>query len=178
MHSKGHGQGTVEIRQLMADDVEAMRDLRLGGLESDPRAFGETAGEFRAVPVGLLVERLENGGGRERFVLGAFEGSHLVGMTGFYRELRAPRQHKAQIWGVYVRPSHRGRGVGRALLTAVVEKARTVAGLRLLQLSVSMTQQPARALYLSLGFRSWGMEPEALHAGGEYLDEDHLYLPL
>ena len=168
--------GSIQIRQLMPDDADAMRLLRLTALESEPRAFGETAEEFRTLSLAALAERL--GTSNERFVLGAFEGSQLVGMTGFYQEARAPRRHKAHIWGVFVLPSHRGRGIGRQILSAVLERARGLPDLRQVQLSVSMTQQPARELYLSLGFRSWGIEPQALHAGGEYLDEDHLFLPL
>lgn len=43
----------------------------------------------------------------------------------------------------------------------------------------AITAQPAaRRLYSSLGFRSFGIDPQALHVDGHFLDEEHMYLAL
>ena len=144
-------------------------------LETEPFAFGESPAELRATPVAVFANRLRESGG---FVMGAFDGPSPAGMAGLYRERHLKRRHKATIWGVYVRVSHRGMGVGRALIAAVLEEARRLPELRQVQLSVAATQHGARALYASLGFRSYGTEPAALMANGEYVDEEHMYLPV
>jgi ribosomal protein S18 acetylase RimI-like enzyme len=84
----------------------------------------------------------------------------------------------AQIWGMFVAPGHRGLGIGRALVVAAIEHGRSLAGVRKLQLSVITTQPAARALYRSLGFRSFGIDPEALYVDGKYLDEEYMNLAL
>jgi hypothetical protein len=64
------------------------------------------------------------------------------------------------------------------LLAAAIERAQSLPGVRKVQLSVITSQPAARCLYSSLGFRSFGVEPGALHVDGDYLDEEYMYLPL
>ena len=62
------------------------------------------------------------------------------------------------------------RGVGAALVRAVIERART--HVAVLQLSVQIDNAPARALYRQLGFAPYGVERRALrHDGKDYDDE-------
>jgi Acetyltransferase (GNAT) family len=46
-------------------------------------------------------------------VLGAFDGSDLIGMTGFYRDKNMNERHKGHIWGVFVEQSYRGRKLAK-----------------------------------------------------------------
>ena len=97
-------------------------------------------------------------------------------MAGFYRETRVKRRHKGTVWGVYVAPEHRGQGVARRLLTALIESARTLPDLKWIVLSVTVERHPAQRLYRSLGFEAWGVEPHALRVGDDYFDEQHMAL--
>jgi len=168
------GQPTIEIRRLAETDAETFYKFRLRALISEPRAFGESAEEWRRNTVEDCAARLP--GGAESFVVGAFDGGDLVGTVGFFREQRAKRRHKGHIWGVFVAEPHRGRGISRALMTAAIAQARTLDGLLQVQLSVGATQAAARALYASLGFRSYGIEPQGLRVDGEFVDEEQMVL--
>jgi RimJ/RimL family protein N-acetyltransferase len=167
----------MEVRVLGPRDAQALWNLRCQALESEPQAFGESLSEHRRTNPDTYMKRLQ-AGGPENFVLGAFRDGDLIGMAGFYREQRIKRRHKGWIWGVFVLPEARGHGVGCTLLTKLVEQARAIPGLRSILLSVSTTQESARRRYLSLGFRSFGVEPRSLEVNGRLIDEEHMILEL
>jgi RimJ/RimL family protein N-acetyltransferase len=167
----------MEIRCLMEADARDLWNLRATALQSEPEAFGESLEEHLQTSVEAIAGRLASGG-NENFVLGAISDSELVGMVGFYRELRPKRRHRGWIWGMYVVPGWRGKGIGRQLLEEIVRRGEKISGLHRLLLSVSVTQNAARQLYASLGFSLFGTEPRALQVEGRFVDEDHMGLNL
>ncbi len=100
-----------------------------------------------------------------------------MGIAGLYVPHRLKQRHKGLINGVYVAPDYRKAGVARALIEALVNEARAVS-LRVLQLSVTVGNEPARRLYAELGFQTYGIEYQGLLVGDRYLDEELMALTL
>jgi ribosomal protein S18 acetylase RimI-like enzyme len=88
----------------------------------------------------------------------------------------AKKRHKGVLWGVYVREAARGRGLGRAVVTRVIEHAR--AQVAQLHAAVVTTNDAARELYRSLGFATYGLEPRGLACAGRYFDQELMVLML
>jgi ribosomal protein S18 acetylase RimI-like enzyme len=86
------------------------------------------------------------------------------------------RRHKAWIWGVFVAPGARGRGIARSLMKAAIERVQAIDGLEMVMLTASTDQPAPRKLYESLGFRSIGVEPRGIKIGYEAHDEEHMVL--
>jgi ribosomal protein S18 acetylase RimI-like enzyme len=162
------------IRRLLPADADAVLRLRREALESEPLAFSSSPTEDRVQMPGMLEQYLEQ---RTKAIFGAFEPD-LIGMAGITQDEGAKNRHKARLWGVYVAPSSRGTGVGRALVEAAIEFARSLDGLTHIHLAVAESGRAAQALYLRLGFRAWGTEPAALQVGEVNVAEHHMVLAL
>lgn len=167
----------IEIRRLTAVDAHVYEGLRLEALEREPLAFSESVEEHRAITIESIAQRLgANQENAESFVLGAFTEDLFVGMAGFARFTGPKKQHKALIWGVYVKPEWRRKGIARVLLSEIVNRAKAIPGVEQILLSVAAEQTAAKKLYESLGFETYGREPRTLKVEDRYVDEDLMIL--
>ena len=167
----------MEIRLLTDHDADALWKLRMLALETDPWSFVDSPEELRRISVEEFAARLRPKDA-DSFVVGAFEHPALIGMVGFYQELPLKRRHKGWIWGGFVSPPARGRGVARSLMLTAIERIRTLRGMEVILITVSVNQPAPRRLYESLGFRSIGIEPMGLKIGDQHVAEEHMVLEL
>jgi ribosomal-protein-alanine N-acetyltransferase len=85
---------------------------------------------------------------------------------------------ESELLTIAVRPAERRRGLGRRLLTAVIDHVRE-AGARSLLLEVGADNAAARALYAAAGFRVVGSRPAYYRRGtGPPADADIMCLRL
>jgi ribosomal protein S18 acetylase RimI-like enzyme len=109
--------------------------------------------------------------------MGAFAGDALVGSAGLLVPSRVKQCHRGNLFGIFVSPAWRGRGLARAMLDRLLDHARA-AGLRHVTLSVTAGNLSARALYRAVGFLTIGVEPDSLLIDGVAYDEERMVLPL
>ncbi|MGD0679889.1 MAG: GNAT family N-acetyltransferase [Polyangiaceae bacterium] len=165
------------IRVLRGEDATAFRAIRLRALREDPTPFLSTYAEEANETVEQTALRLAAGSpGTE--VLGAFRADLLIGTLGFYRHTRTKARHRASLWGMYVAPEERRRGVAAALLEEAVGRLSALGDVKQVELNVVHTETPARQLYLAAGFDVQGSLQRAMKEGERYFDEDLMILRL
>ena len=160
----------MELRLLTANDAEVFWQLRLEALRNDPASFADSAEEHLETTVESTRERLSKSDAACNFVIGAFEDGKLIGTAGFFRRPNNKERHKGHIWGVYVRPESRGKGIASALMKEIFRRACAIDGIEQITL-VASANLPAQRLYKALGFESYGVEPHSLKIGDQYIDD-------
>jgi len=154
----------VEVRRARADDWLLARDTRLSALADSPEAFGSTLEDaerrdeafWRTWAEGSFIE-----GGAVMF-LAFLEGARPVGIVVGTRQDRGDdgeRPDEVHLFSMWVAPEARRRGVGRHLLDAVEEWARTLHGVTDCVLCVTVGNEAAERLYAGAGFVPDGRVP-------------------
>ena len=170
---------SMKIRELGESDAAAYRTLRLRALKEHPTAFVSSYEERKEWPLWRFAQRLRGSfDSADSFNLGCFVEGDLIGTVGFFRNEGPKRMHIGKIVGMHVAGEHQGKGYGRALLGAALERARRMPGLAVVHLAVESTNEPAKALYTSFGFETYGVEKRAIFVNGQYFDEDLMALKL
>jgi len=148
----------VLVRETVPDDWQALRDIRLEALRDAPTAFGSTYELEVLRGEAHWRDRVARGGTFLAFVP-EVSATEPAGLIGGYPEDPVT----AELVSMYVRPRARGRGVGEALVAAVIDWAgqRNAAAVRLW---VTETNAPALALYERCGFALTGeRQPVPFH---------------
>jgi ribosomal protein S18 acetylase RimI-like enzyme len=156
------------LRKLTEKDASQFQELRLRSLQIESLAFASSYAEEVATSIEQVAERLA---ATDRGVIGAFDGEALCGVIGIGRHGLKSLVHKAFIWGMFVEPSHRGRGVGRLLVDAGQSFIKSMPELKQATLDVLKSNEAAVGLYRACGFAVYGEEERALFLNGEYHDE-------
>lgn len=162
----------VTVRLLDPNDAEQFKALRLHAVENSPTSIWPTRDEEMARSIEEIAARIRSA--PTQAVFGAFDGEVMVGITGVRREPLCQVNHKATIWGVFVNPSYRGRGIAQMLLSAATIHATELWDTIQLMLCVNAENLPAKRLYASHGFQTFGLEPRAMKVGDCFYDEEHM----
>ncbi len=148
---------TPAIRRIRPNEGPSLRAFRLRALADAPMAFGSTLAREAAFTDELWRERAERGasGADSVTFVAEREGEWLGIATGLTRDPDVPDDPRPELVAMFVAPEARGRGVGTALVGAVVDWARE-RGARGVALWVTGTNTAAVALYTRSGFRATG----------------------
>lgn len=138
--------------------------IRFEALRTEPSVFSSDYAEESVQNDDYHALRLHIGP-----VYGAYDGAKIIGMTGviLYREKNI--EHKAAIWGVYVTPSYRGKGIARQLMDGALRDLPS--SVNQVRLGLEVNNEAARKLYESMGFEPYGVEKDAFQKAGRFYDE-------
>lgn len=160
------------MRRVRKEEWRAVRDLRLKSLASDPLAFGSTLERERAFPDDLWQERTarEATSSDSSTWVASGPSGRLIGMAAAVEVEGTPH-----IFGMWVEPAFRGRGVGGRLLDIALRWVRRTRPGSEVRLSVNPSQSVASALYRSRGFHPTGSFRPLGHTEG--IEVQELVLP-
>ncbi|ALC90766.1 hypothetical protein AM500_13945 [Bacillus sp. FJAT-18017] len=165
----------MEIRTLKAGDASEYQKLRLEELKLHPEAYASSYEEEAARTVEFFEKRLSE---LESVTLGAFVNGQLAGSVTLFPETKKKLKHRVNLVAMYVAPDFRKSGTGKALVQAALEKAKVIPGASHIYLAVTSTNIPAKKLYLSCGFETFGVDAQALNIDGNFYSEDLMVLKL
>ncbi|MFF5106653.1 GNAT family N-acetyltransferase [Streptomyces sp. NPDC000134] len=180
MHSAMTSGATAEPAILDVAELTSDPEPAAGFAESAHRILADLVGGGAALGwveppspdevadlVAQVVRAVRAGDGSLR---AAYLGGRLVGLGYWLRYTRPTHRPHADLEKVAVDAAVHGRGVGRALVAALVADARE-AGIEVLTLDARGDNTHALRLYRSLGFREYGRLPDFVAVGERRYDK-------
>jgi RimJ/RimL family protein N-acetyltransferase len=156
----------LRVRRATPGDADAVSRLARQ-VSAEPEGWLLTLGTWRSSSEERRAIRLlRRHPDAALFIAETDEG--IVGRLSLTRDPHPSSQHVADI-GLMVAHGHRRRGVGKALLEAAVEWARS-SGVSKLELHVFPHNEAAIKLYESFGFEREGYRRRQYRRGQEYVD--------
>jgi RimJ/RimL family protein N-acetyltransferase len=117
----------IQIRPFKPEEWDAYKTIRLKALDTDPRSFGESLSEAKAKPDDHYKERVSNPNGA---LFGIFHNADLIGVTGIVVDKDDPSGATAKLWGSWLEPSWRGKGLSRKMYEARINWAKAQPGVK------------------------------------------------
>jgi GNAT superfamily N-acetyltransferase len=152
----------VGIRLATRGEWERVRELRLRSLGDAPDAFGSTLDRERRLGEAGWIDWIEGWEGATNVMFVAERDDRWIGMALGSRTGEEPEAH---LYGMWVDPAWRGRGIGARLVDRVLGWARSW-GAGSVILAVTETNEDAAAFYERLGFADTG-ERSPLREGSD-----------
>ena len=153
------------------------KQLRLEALKDSPESFATSYEDALSYADDLWIKRMEFAFQRDHAIgLYAEVDGVLVGMVGAGWSDRRKIRHVAEVYAVYVKPTHRGMGIGAVLMRRLLDELKALPQIKKVKLGVTASNEAAVTLYLRLGFEIVGRAKHALQVNGRYYDLHNMEL--
>ena len=104
------------------------------------------------------------------YLLLAFVDGEVAGNAGLHPAGKSPRRSHARMLGIVVHSRFQGRGVGKALMTALLDLADKWLPVTRIELTVFVDNERAIKLYRRFGFEVEGTHKSYALRDGRYVD--------
>jgi RimJ/RimL family protein N-acetyltransferase len=138
----------IAVRQLVPDDWELYRKIRLEALKAHPEYFSPSRDEHSFSEADWR-ERLEN---LHAATFGLFAGNEIIGLSVIVREGNNPASERAFLVGTYIRKDFRGQGLSAQFFKVRMEWAKKQKHLRTLRLEHREDNLPMLKAHEKFGF--------------------------
>lgn len=109
----------IEVRRFTPDEWRAYKGVRLKALLSDPSVFGSSHAREVNEPDEKWLNTLSSS---DVAVFGVFRFGDVIGMTGIVMD--KTDKSAAKLWGSWLEPAWRGKGLSEKMYRARLEWAR------------------------------------------------------
>jgi RimJ/RimL family protein N-acetyltransferase len=134
----------IQIRRLGIADADRFKAMRVDAAPESPASVKPSSEEEFEKSIDDFEKKLS--WDSYNFILGAFDGDQLVGIAGLRRDRGKKIHHTAILWGIYVIPHYRARGMAKSLVKAILDIAAGIAEITQIKLSVHTRNAPARTV--------------------------------
>ena len=153
------------------------KQLRLEALQNSPESFASSYEDALLYSDDVWKSRVKAAFERDQSIaLYAEVDGALVGMAGAGWSDRRKTRHVAEVYAVYVSPTHRGKGIGAALMRRLLDELKALPQIKKVKLGVTASNEAAVSLYLRLGFEIVGRAKHELQVNGRYYDLHNMEL--
>lgn len=167
----------IMLRSARPDDAAALLDLARDAYSTSDY-LGAGPDELDPDPAPERIKLAELEANPTWLALIALEDDRPVARLNFRGQAKLRMAHHGQL-GMYVRSDRRGRGLGRAVLSACLDWAAAHPTLETVCLGVMTPNLPALRLYESMGFRREEWRIRQFRLGpGRYVDDLKMYRPV
>jgi putative acetyltransferase len=153
----------IEVRRAEPRDAEALSEV-MGA----PKAMAGTL-QLPLPSVEMWRKRLADFPSEDYLLVAEVDG-RVVGNAGLHLASKSPRRRHAGSVGMAVRDEYQGKGVGTALMKAILDIADNWLNYRRLELTVYTDNEAAVALYRKFGFEVEGTLREYAFRDGAFVD--------
>lgn len=158
-----NSQPIINIRATEPGDLEGLRELF-----SCPDVIANTL-QLPFPSTGLWEKRLASFDSGS-YSLVAVVDQKIVGNTGIHTFPARPRRAHVGTFGMAVHDDWKGKGIGNALMKAIIEMADNWLNLKRLELEVYTDNTPAIKLYEKFGFQVEGTLRKHAFRAGAFVD--------
>ncbi len=162
----------IQILEAQPKDLHEIKSLMLQALQTDPKAFSSDYSDYannsnewwNNYLFGYLYKHNAK-------MLIALINNKIVGMIGVLYDTKNRRKHVASIVWFFVDSDFRKEGIGKRLLTSMIEDIKKVPYIKKINLLVNTPQEKAINIYKSFGFKISGTLKQELLINNEFIDE-------
>ncbi len=163
---------TVALRRLTETDWPVLKAIRLRALQTDPGVFGSNHAAESQYGEDIWRSWLEN---PDSGIFALFNGGNVIGMTGIAIDKNDPLKRKAVLWGSWLEPAWRGKGLSVPMYEARIDWARRHESCETVIVSHRASNLSSRQANQKHGFVFTHAEDKIWPDGGR---EDNIYYEL
>lgn len=156
----------LNTKRLTVMDCEQYVQLRVEGFTHQTREFRFSPQDERGLKKDDIINRIKH-----EFIIGVFDQAELIAIGGVTPYSGSKLNHRALLWGMYVKPDYRGLGLSNKIVESLLSESKERAIEQVL-LTVVSENKTAINLYEKWGFTPYAIDRLAVKVGeNDYLDE-------